>query len=59
VVKGRENIKHMWASTISQMGLREMRLDTVDLEIAGDPASEVGEATLSFEPEPGKDRQQL
>ena len=54
VVKGRENIKHMWASTISQMGLREMRLDTIDLEIAGDAASEVGEATLSFEAEPGK-----
>jgi ketosteroid isomerase-like protein len=36
------------------MGLREVRLDTVDLEIASDAASEVGEATLSFEPEPGK-----
>src|SRR4026208_1880470 len=48
VVKGRENIKHMWASTISQMGLRERSLDTIDA------ASEVGEATLSFEAEPGK-----
>jgi ketosteroid isomerase-like protein len=54
VVKGRENIKHMWASTISQMGLRDMRLDSIDLEIAGDAASEVGAATLSFEAEPGK-----
>jgi uncharacterized protein (TIGR02246 family) len=54
VVKGRENIKHMWASAIKQMGLTDVRLETLDLEIAGDAAFEVGEATLSLEAEPGK-----
>jgi uncharacterized protein (TIGR02246 family) len=54
VVKGRENIKQMWASAVKQMGLMDVRLDTLDLEIAGDGASEVGEATLSLEAEPGK-----
>jgi uncharacterized protein (TIGR02246 family) len=54
VVKGRENIKHMWASAMKQMGLKDVKLDTLDLEIAGDVASEVGEATLSLETEAGK-----
>jgi uncharacterized protein (TIGR02246 family) len=54
VVKGRENIKQMWASALKQMGLKDVKLDTLDLEIAGDRASEVGEATLSLETEPGK-----
>jgi uncharacterized protein (TIGR02246 family) len=54
VVKGRESIKQMWASAMAQMGLRDVKLDTLDLEIAGDTAHEVGEATLSLEAEPGK-----
>lgn len=54
VVKGRENIKQMWASAMKQMGLKDVKLDTLDLEIAGDVASEVGEATLSLETEAGK-----
>jgi len=31
-----------------QLGLEDVRLETVDLEIAGDMASEVGEARLSI-----------
>ncbi|HEY7635308.1 MAG TPA: SgcJ/EcaC family oxidoreductase [Gemmatimonadales bacterium] len=54
VIKGRENIKQMWASAMKQMGLKDVKLDTLDLEIAGDVASEVGEATLSLETEAGK-----
>lgn len=47
IVKGRENIKQMWGSVATQMGLKEVRLETMDLEVTGDTAYEVGEATLT------------
>jgi uncharacterized protein (TIGR02246 family) len=47
IVKGRDNIKQMWASVAQQMGLKDVRLETLDLEQAGDTAYEVGEATLT------------
>lgn len=43
--KGRENIKQLWASVISGMGLKSVKLETLDLEVAGDTACEVGQAT--------------
>ncbi len=54
VVKGRENIKQLWGTVVSQMGLKDVKLETLDLQIAGDTAYEVGEATLSLEPKGGK-----
>ena len=48
-VKGRESIKQLWGSAIQQMGLKEVRLNTLDLEIVGDTAYEVGEAVLTLE----------
>jgi ketosteroid isomerase-like protein len=48
--KGRENIKKLLASVISEVGLKSVKLVTLDLEIAGDMACEVGEATLGLEP---------
>jgi uncharacterized protein (TIGR02246 family) len=48
-VKGRDGIKQFWGSAIQQLGIKDVRLDTVDLEIAGDTAHEVGEATLTLE----------
>jgi uncharacterized protein (TIGR02246 family) len=47
IVQGRESIKQMWASVAQQMGLKEVRLETLDLEQAGDTAYEAGEATLT------------
>jgi uncharacterized protein (TIGR02246 family) len=47
MVKGRDNIKKMWATVAQQMGLKDVRLDTLDLELAGDTAYEVGEAALT------------
>jgi uncharacterized protein (TIGR02246 family) len=47
IVKGREDIKQMWGSVATQMGLKDVRLETLDLEQAGDTAYEVGEATLT------------
>src|SRR6202022_3899191 len=48
-VKGRENIKQLWASAIQQMGVKEVRLNTLDLEVAGDTAYEAGEAVLTLQ----------
>jgi uncharacterized protein (TIGR02246 family) len=48
MVKGRESIKQMWGTIAQQIGLKDVRLDTLDLELAGDTACEVGEATLTL-----------
>ena len=47
VVQGRDNIKQMWATVAQQIGLKDVRLSTVNFEQAGDTGYEVGEATLS------------
>lgn len=47
IVKGHDNIKQMWGTIAQQIGLTDVKLDTLDLEITGDTASEVGEATLT------------
>jgi uncharacterized protein (TIGR02246 family) len=47
-VKGRDNIKQMWGSIAQQIGLKSVKLQTVDLEISGDTANEVGEAHLTL-----------
>jgi uncharacterized protein (TIGR02246 family) len=54
MVTGRDNIKQLWASVISGMGLKSVKLDTLDLEVAGDTAHEVGEAKLELEPTAGQ-----
>ena len=48
VVKGREAIKQMWGTAAQQMGLKDVRLQTLDFEQAGDTGYEVGEATLAI-----------
>jgi uncharacterized protein (TIGR02246 family) len=47
IVKGRENIKQMWGGIAQQIGLKDVRLNTLDLQMAGETAYEVGEATLT------------
>jgi len=47
-VRGRDNIKQMWASIAQQIGLKSVKLETVDLEVAGEMAHEVGEAHLTL-----------
>jgi uncharacterized protein (TIGR02246 family) len=49
IVKGRDNIKQFWTTVAQQMGLKGVRLQTMDLQIAGDTAYEVGEAGLTLE----------
>ena len=50
IVKGREAIKELWGGVIRDMALRDVQLQTLDLEITGDAACEVGEARLTLEP---------
>lgn len=47
-VKGRDAIAQMWNGAIQQMGIKDVQLKTLDLEIAGDVANEVGEAVLTL-----------
>jgi len=48
IVKGRENIKQMWGSVAQQLGLKEVRLNTLTFEQEGNTGHEVGEATLTI-----------
>jgi uncharacterized protein (TIGR02246 family) len=48
-VKGRDAIKQMWGVIAEQIGLRDVQLKTLDLEVIGETAYEVGEGTLSLE----------
>ena len=45
IVTGHDALAAMWGSVIDGMGLRGVTLETVDLEISGDTACEVGKAT--------------
>lgn len=51
MVQGQDNIKEMWASVLTGMGLKSVKLATLDLQIVGGTAYEVGEATLRLEPQ--------
>lgn len=48
IVEGRENIKQMWGSLARELGLKEVRLNTLSFEQEGDTGYEVGEANLSL-----------
>src|SRR5215470_12248095 len=46
IVSGRGAIEEFWRSAANALGLTEATLNTVDLEMSGDVACEVGEANL-------------
>jgi ketosteroid isomerase-like protein len=46
IVSGREGIKSYWRSLFEQAGIRSIRLETVDVQIAGDVAIEIGRGKL-------------
>lgn len=50
IVKGRDGIKELWGGVIRDLALRDVSLRTLDLELAGDTAYEVGEAELTLQP---------
>jgi uncharacterized protein (TIGR02246 family) len=47
-VRGRDDIKKMWSALAQQLALKDVRLETLELDVAGDTAYEVGEATLTL-----------
>jgi ketosteroid isomerase-like protein len=46
IVTGKQAIEQFWRSAATALGLTGATLKTVDLEVAGDTAYEVGEANL-------------
>jgi ketosteroid isomerase-like protein len=46
IVSGAKTIEDFWRTTVEALGLSDMTLNTVDLEVDGDVAIEIGEAAL-------------
>ena len=53
IIRGRENIKQFWSNVILNAGLSEAPLTTVEAEMIGDAAYEVGTAELTFHAQSG------
>ena len=48
IVSGRKAIEEFWRNAANALGLIGVELKTIDLEVAGDTAYEVGEADLKL-----------
>jgi ketosteroid isomerase-like protein len=48
MVRGREALEQFWVAAAAQMGVTRVRLSTLDLEVHGDVAHEIGQATLTL-----------
>jgi ketosteroid isomerase-like protein len=48
MIRGRENVKNFWRGAIESMGVKTVKLQTVDFERLGDAGLEIGRATLDF-----------
>src|ERR1700757_1174805 len=48
MISGRENIKNFWQSAMDSMGVKAVKLQTIDFEPLGDTGFEIGRATLEF-----------
>jgi len=53
MIMGREAIRQLWKSAIEEYGLKSIRLESVELEVVGDIANEIGHGTLSMAPPGG------
>jgi uncharacterized protein (TIGR02246 family) len=56
IVSGRKAIEEFWRAAANALGLTDATLKTIDLEIAGDAAYEIGEADLKLISAPGRRR---
>jgi uncharacterized protein (TIGR02246 family) len=54
IVRGQADIRQLWSSVIKDMGLKDVTLKTVDLEVHDDTACEVGQAALTLLPPGGQ-----
>jgi uncharacterized protein (TIGR02246 family) len=48
IVSGRKAIEEFWRTAANALGLTDATVNTLDLEIAGDTAYEIGEADLKL-----------
>jgi ketosteroid isomerase-like protein len=48
MVRGREALEQFWVGAANQMGVARVRLATLDLEVHGGVAHEIGQATLTL-----------
>jgi len=48
-VRGRDAIRQFWTTAAQQLGLKDVRLHTLDLQTTADTAYEVGEAQLTVQ----------
>ena len=49
IVSGRKAIEEFWRTMANAIGLSNLTLNTVDIEVDGDVADEIGEAVLTLE----------
>ena len=54
IVRGQDDIRQLWSSVMTSMGLKDVALKTVDLDVHDDSACEVGQATLTLAPPGGQ-----
>ena len=54
VVRGQDGVRQLWTTIIKDMGLRDVTLKTIDLDVQDDSACEVGQATLTLDPPGGQ-----
>ncbi len=54
LVRGQDGVRQLWTTIIKDMGLRDVALKTIDLEVDADSACEVGQATLTLDPPGGQ-----
>jgi ketosteroid isomerase-like protein len=48
MIAGRENIKQFWQGAIESLNVSSVELATLDIEVLGDTAYEIGRGTLHF-----------
>jgi ketosteroid isomerase-like protein len=48
MISGRENIKNFWQSALHTMGIKAVKLQTIDFEPLGEAGFEIGRARLEF-----------
>ena len=54
IVRGAAGAEELWESVMTGMGMKAVDLITVEVEVLGDGAVEIGEAVLTLEPEGGE-----
>lgn len=47
-IQGRDQIEQFWPVAVQQLGIQAVQLETLELEVQGDTAYELGRATLTL-----------